>query len=147
MPVDKRCISKLTSSYQLQSHERNSRKRFAFLISLLSFEADGVLPQVEFGAHQAVLVRSMDSFPLLPKTIQDGALVLTVPQAKGLEFDDVFIVNFFKDSPATKDWRILVGLLEELKEANEHKIHDVHVSTQYCAINCTFLHFSSQSLC
>lgn len=89
-----------------------------------------MLDQVELGAHQVVLVRSMDSFSLLPKPLQRGALVLTVPQAKGLEFDDVFIVNFFKDSPATKEWRILMGFLEELRKSNECQLHDVAVGAQ-----------------
>lgn len=38
-------------------------------------------PQVEFGAHQVVLVRSMDSAERLPEGLRDSnALVLTVPQ-------------------------------------------------------------------
>lgn len=92
--------------------------------------------QVEFGAHQVVLVRSMDSFPLLPEPLRHGALVLTVPQAKGLEFDDVFIVNFFKDSPAAREWRVLNGYLEELekeeqKSGSQHSLKDEHVSGSF----------------
>lgn len=29
-------------------------------------------------------------------------------QSKGLEFDDVFIVNFFSESPAKEEWRVLL---------------------------------------
>lgn len=36
------------------------------------------------------------------------AVVMTVPQAKGLEFNDVFILNFFADSPCKEEWRILL---------------------------------------
>ena len=46
--------------------------------------------QVEFGAHQVILVRSMDSAAQLPEILSSSnALTMTVPQAKGLEFDDV----------------------------------------------------------
>ena len=42
--------------------------------------------QVEFGAHQVVLVRSMDSVERLPEGLRDSnALVLTVPQVGGLQ--------------------------------------------------------------
>lgn len=41
--------------------------------------------QVEFGAHQVVLVRSMDSVERLPEGLRDSnALVLTVPQVGSL---------------------------------------------------------------
>ena len=33
---------------------------------------------------------------------------------QGLEFDDVFLVDFFADSPATAEWRVLLSYLEEL---------------------------------
>jgi hypothetical protein len=57
------------------------------LAILLSW-SDQADSQVEFGAHQVVLVRSMDSVDRLPPGLRDSnALVLTVPQAKGLEFD------------------------------------------------------------
>jgi hypothetical protein len=29
-------------------------------------------------------------------------------QSKGLEFDDVFIVNFFSESPCKEEWRVLL---------------------------------------
>ncbi len=46
--------------------------------------------QVEFGAHQVILVRSMAAVDQLPEEIRDSnAIIMTVPQAKGLEFDDV----------------------------------------------------------
>ena len=39
--------------------------------------------QVEFGAHQVILVRTTDSIPKLPKLLQDSnALTMTVPQSK-----------------------------------------------------------------
>lgn len=51
-------------------------------------------PQVEFGAHQVILVRSMAAVDQLPEEIRDSnAIIMTVPQAKGLEFDDVSAVR------------------------------------------------------
>lgn len=35
---------------------------------------------------------------------------------QGLEFDDVFLLNFFSDSPAVKEWRVLMSYLEELEQ-------------------------------
>ena len=43
--------------------------------------------QVEFGAHQVLLVRSQECKARLPPPLDAStAIVLTVPQAKGLEF-------------------------------------------------------------
>lgn len=41
-----------------------------------------------------------------------AALVLTVFECKGLEFDDVFLFNFFEDSPAAAEWRVVTHYLE-----------------------------------
>lgn len=52
---------------------------------------------IEFGAHQAILVASNEARERLPEELSH-ALVLTIYEAKGLEFDDVLVYNFFKDS-------------------------------------------------
>lgn len=52
---------------------------------------------IEFGAHQVVLVSSEERKDNLPEELC-YALVLTIYEAKGLEFDDVLLYNFFKDS-------------------------------------------------
>ena len=52
---------------------------------------------IEFGAHQAILVRSKEEV----HSMLQGAIVLTIFEAKGLEFDDVLLYNFFKDSPVS----------------------------------------------
>ena len=51
----------------------------------------------ELGAHQAILVRSDDARKALPESLR-GGIVLTVLEAKGLEFNDVLLYNFFSDS-------------------------------------------------
>ena len=52
---------------------------------------------IEFGAHQVIIVQSEDAKRALPHELQAG-IVLTVFEAKGLEFDDVLLYDFFKDS-------------------------------------------------
>lgn len=52
---------------------------------------------IEFGAHQVILVASNEARERLPEELSH-ALVLTIYEAKGLEFDDVLVYNFFKDS-------------------------------------------------
>lgn len=52
---------------------------------------------IEFGAHQVILVVSEEARNSLPEDLSLG-LVLTIFEAKGLEFDDVLLYNFFKDS-------------------------------------------------
>ena len=53
--------------------------------------------RIEFGAHQVVLVASNEARETIPDELKHG-LVMTIYEAKGLEFDDVLIYNFFKDS-------------------------------------------------
>jgi ATP-dependent exoDNAse (exonuclease V) beta subunit len=53
-----------------------------------------------------VLVRDELARESLPAELK-LALVMTVFEAKGLEFDDVLLYNFFADSPADKEWRVL----------------------------------------
>jgi flagellar biosynthesis GTPase FlhF len=53
--------------------------------------------QIEFGAHQAILVVNDEAKNKLPKALRIG-LVLTIYESKGLEFDDILLYNFFKDS-------------------------------------------------
>ena len=52
---------------------------------------------LEFGAHQVILVRSEEAMKDLPEELK-CAICLTVFEAKGLEFDDVLLYNFFTDS-------------------------------------------------
>lgn len=87
-------------------------------LAILLVGSDRIHSQIEFGAHQAVLVRSQASKDSLPDEF-DGALVLTIFEAKGLEFDDVFIYNFFADSPADeKTWRVLTSWWDTARRPN-----------------------------
>ena len=61
---------------------------------------------IEFGAHQVILVASDEIRDSLPEELS-LALVMTIYEAKGLEFDDVLIYNFFKDSQVSYLWNFL----------------------------------------
>lgn len=59
---------------------------------------------IEFGAHQAILVVNDAARDNIPEELNLG-LILTIYEAKGLEFDDILLYNFFKDSQV---WHKLV---------------------------------------
>ncbi|KAM8967370.1 TPR and ankyrin repeat-containing protein 1 [Pelodytes ibericus] len=61
---------------------------------------------IEFGAHQVILVTNEAAKEKIPEELS-LALVLTIYEAKGLEFDDVLLYNFFTDSEAAKEWRLI----------------------------------------
>ncbi|NXH15878.1 TRNK1 protein, partial [Bucco capensis] len=61
---------------------------------------------IEFGAHQVVLVANETAKEKIPEEL-NLALVLTIYEAKGLEFDDVLLYNFFTDSEASKEWKMI----------------------------------------
>ncbi|KAJ7322629.1 hypothetical protein JRQ81_018916 [Phrynocephalus forsythii] len=61
---------------------------------------------IEFGAHQVILVANETAKEKIPEELS-LALVLTIYEAKGLEFDDVLLYNFFTDSEAYKEWKII----------------------------------------
>ena len=52
---------------------------------------------IEFGAHQVIIVQTEIAKQKMPDVLKSG-IVLTVFEAKGLEFDDVLLYNFFHDS-------------------------------------------------
>lgn len=51
--------------------------------------------KVDFGAEQVIIVRDDGSKLVLQDSIGDAALVLTVAESKGMEFDDVILWDFF----------------------------------------------------
>lgn len=67
------------------------------------------LPRPLAPSPQAIIVRTDAARDALPDALRAG-IVLTVVEAKGLEFDDVLLWNFFADSWAVEEWRGLVGL-------------------------------------
>ena len=59
-------------------------------------------PFIEFGADQVIIVRDDNAKDELKKLINKAGLVMTIFEAKGMEFNDVLLYNFFNDSPACR---------------------------------------------
>ncbi|XP_063425387.1 TPR and ankyrin repeat-containing protein 1-like [Mytilus trossulus] len=93
-------------------------------LSLILCENLRETSKIEFGAHQAILVVNDKARDNIPDEMKSG-LILTLYEAKGLEFDDVLLYNIFTDSEATKEWRVVLSFLEKLAKKdskNESKI-------------------------
>ncbi|PCH33049.1 hypothetical protein WOLCODRAFT_159800 [Wolfiporia cocos MD-104 SS10] len=66
---------------------------------------------IDFGADQCVLVRDNSTRKKLLRALvdRDIGLIMTVYEAKGLEFNDVLLYDFFADSTADpQSWRIFL---------------------------------------
>ncbi|GBC01012.1 hypothetical protein RclHR1_04030007 [Rhizophagus clarus] len=84
---------------------------------------------IEFGASQVIIVRddaSRQRLKELNKHIGNIGLVLTVFEAKGMEFNDVLLYNFFTDSPALLKWRIILSTLDEYPKGVQTFSHEKH---------------------
>nr|XP_043619930.1 uncharacterized protein LOC122591746 [Erigeron canadensis] len=68
---------------------------------------------VGFGAEQVILVRDDSAKSEICKCVGKQALVLTVMECKGLEFQDVLLYNFFGTSPLKDQWRVIYGYMKE----------------------------------
>lgn len=66
-------------------------------------------PKLEFGCDQVIIVRDQAEKENIPKMLQH-ALCLTVYEAKGLEFEDVILFNFFSSCPIDDRWTLLKHL-------------------------------------
>ena len=64
----------------------------------------------EFGAEQVILVHDEAEKKRLQREIGNVALILTILQSKGMEFDDVILWNFFTDCPFPAGLRALKAL-------------------------------------
>ncbi|XP_066484289.1 TPR and ankyrin repeat-containing protein 1 isoform X2 [Tiliqua scincoides] len=76
---------------------------------------------IEFGAHQVILVANEMAKEKIPEELS-LALVLTIYEAKGLEFDDVLLYNFFTDSEACKEWKIISSFVPQSHLPYETKL-------------------------
>eukprot|EP01065_Artemidia_motanka_P010929 TRINITY_DN1587_c0_g1_i4.p1 TRINITY_DN1587_c0_g1~~TRINITY_DN1587_c0_g1_i4.p1 ORF type:complete len:1594 (+),score=454.76 TRINITY_DN1587_c0_g1_i4:78-4859(+) len=65
--------------------------------------------RMELGAEQGIICR--EGFEDEACSAIRHAIVLNVVDAKGLEFEDVLVYNFFRNSPARQEWRVLYGYL------------------------------------
>lgn len=75
-----------------------------------------------FGGLRVILVRDEKTQFELQRKVSTFTLVLTILQSKGMEFDDVFLYNFFSTSPYSSSFKVLGDLLRERhsSEAGEH---------------------------
>jgi len=64
---------------------------------LFSRNENSQASDIQFGCNQVIIVRNQESKSKLHRVLK-SALCLTVYEAKGLEFDDVILYNFFTDS-------------------------------------------------
>ena len=66
----------------------------------------------DFGAEQVILVRDDIMKEKVQHTLgEDAALVLSILDSKGMEFDDVFLLDFFSSSPTPSGMRSLKDIL------------------------------------
>ncbi|XP_037494074.1 TPR and ankyrin repeat-containing protein 1, partial [Jatropha curcas] len=70
---------------------------------------------VGFGAEQVILVRDDSAKKEVYDYVGKQALVLTIMECRGLEFQDVLLYNFFGSSPPRNNWRVV---FEYMKEQN-----------------------------
>ncbi|XP_039685098.1 uncharacterized protein [Medicago truncatula] len=68
---------------------------------------------VGFGAEQVILVRDDYARKEILDYVGKKALVLTVLECKGLEFQDVLLYNFFGTSPLENQWRVIYEYMNE----------------------------------
>ncbi|KAH7516697.1 hypothetical protein FEM48_Zijuj10G0162600 [Ziziphus jujuba var. spinosa] len=65
-----------------------------------------------FGAEQVVLVRDDIIKNEILNSIGKHALVLTIMECKGLEFQDVLLYKFFGSSPMQNQWRVIYEYMQ-----------------------------------
>ena len=82
----------------------------------------------EFGAEQVILVRDEDMKAKLQGQIGDIALILTILDSKGMEFDDVILWDFFTSSPDPSGVRKLCALTTEAQSAFDAQKHSAMCS-------------------
>ncbi|XVE85512.1 hypothetical protein DITRI_Ditri17bG0096600 [Diplodiscus trichospermus] len=103
---------------------------------------------VGFGAEQVILVRDDRAKNEILKYVGKQALVLTIVECKGLEFQDVLLYNFFGSSPLKNQWRVVYECMKNqgLLDANlsfpsfkpaKHNILCSELKQLYVAISCT----------
>ncbi|KAL6607967.1 hypothetical protein ACP70R_041030 [Stipagrostis hirtigluma subsp. patula] len=65
-----------------------------------------------FGADQVIVARDDTTRKHVAGIVGKQAIVLTILEAKGLEFEDVLLYNFFSSSPFRNKWRVVYGYME-----------------------------------
>ncbi|XP_024027743.1 TPR and ankyrin repeat-containing protein 1 [Morus notabilis] len=89
---------------------RNGKIEFSFM---LSNSGDCGRSLVGFGADQVVLVRDDNVKNEILKYSGNHALILTISECKGLEFQDVLLYNFLSSSPIKEQWNLIYSFMKE----------------------------------
>lgn len=78
----------------------------------------------DFGAEQVILVRDNEEKINLQSIIGDVALVLTILESKGMEFEDVLLYDFFSGSRHASSYRCLHLLANQASsfDAKKHAV-------------------------
>ncbi|OQE05043.1 hypothetical protein PENVUL_c027G05971 [Penicillium vulpinum] len=77
----------------------------------------------DFGAEQVILVRDDVSKDKLQTQIGEIALVLTILESKGMEFDDVLVYDFFGSSGLGSSYRCLYMLVQTARAQFDSQKH------------------------
>lgn len=77
----------------------------------------------DFGAEQVILVRDEPMKARLQGEIGDIALILTILDSKGMEFDDVILWDYFASSPDPSGVRSLSALTTDARSAFDGQKH------------------------
>lgn len=75
--------------------------------------------------RQIVIVRDQKIQHDLQTQLGNGSLVFTILQSKGMEYDDVFLFDFFSSSPYLSGYRSLEELLAHGANPGYGSIHMV----------------------
>lgn len=62
---------------------------------------------------QTIIFRDEETGATLQQKLQSNSILYTILQSKGMEYDDVYLYNFFSSSPYPSGWRTLEALLSE----------------------------------
>ena len=77
--------------------------------------------KIDFGVGQAILLREKKCQQNLPAGLKEHPNQFTIRGSKGLEFEDVLIFNFFRDSKVeAKTWRALSEYKDQKDEDKSH---------------------------
>ncbi|KAK2999234.1 hypothetical protein RJ639_022978, partial [Escallonia herrerae] len=92
---------------------------------------------VGFGAEQVILVRDECMKKEISEYVGKRALVLTIMECKGLEFQDVLLYNFFSSSPYQDEWRVIYGYMEEKEMLKSSPKHFTSFSWEKHSVLCS----------
>jgi len=106
--------------------------------SISNLVADDSNPDIKFGCNQVIIVKNEDTKERVQEMYK-YALCLTVVEAKGLEFDDVVLYDFFNDSIDGKVWEKLINFItlkdsvitEQESELSDVLLRNTNISKKF----------------